>query len=118
MRRKRLAAGLIPLALTAGGCSPPQVSSPANQRLIAGLRTGISARNSEWLEQTVDVVEERRAVGEMGDEEYEAFKAIIDKAKAGQWEDAEQDTIAFLKAQRPAPEQIDHVTHGHAHTHD
>ena len=101
----------VAVLLVVVGCGPPQVA-PQNQRLIASLRTAISARNSQWIEKNAEVLEERRAAGTMSDEEYETFQAIIDKAKAGKWEEAEQKVLAFQKVQRPTQEQIDRVKKG------
>jgi len=99
----------VAFVLLVVGCAPPQVA-PQNQQLIASLRTAISARNSEWLEKNAEVLEERRADGKVSDVELEAFQAIISKARAGQWEKAEREVLAFQKAQRPTQEQIDRVT--------
>ena len=99
----------VAVLLLVVGCAPPQVA-PQNQRLIASLRTAISARNSEWLEKNAEVLEQRRADGKVSDAELEAFQAIIDKARAGQWEKAEREVLAFQKAQQPTQEQIDRVT--------
>ena len=101
----------VAVLLLVVGCGPPQVA-PQNQRLIASLRTAISARNSQWIEKNAELLEERRAAGTVSDEEYETFQAIIDKAKAGKWEDAEQEVLAFQKAQEPTREQIDRVKKG------
>ena len=99
----------VAVLLLVVGCGPPQVA-PQNQRLIASLRTAISARNSQWLEKNAEVLEERCAEGKVSDAELEAFQAIINKARAGQWEEAEREVLAFQKAQRPTQEQIDRVT--------
>ena len=99
----------VTLALLLVGCGRPQ-AAPHNQRLIASLRTAISARNSQWLEKNAEVLEERCAEGKVSDAELEAFQAIINKARAGQWEEAEREVLAFQKAQRPTQEQIDRVT--------
>ncbi len=98
-------------ALLVAGCGPPQ-AAPQNQRLIASLRTAISAQNSEWLEKNAEVLEKRRAAGQVSDVVLQTFQTIIDKARAGQWEEAEREVMAFQKAQRPTREQIDHVTKG------
>jgi hypothetical protein len=45
----------------------------------------------------------------MSEVEYRAFSAIIAKAKAGHWKEAEQDAVAFQKAQRPTAEQIERL---------
>ncbi len=107
---------IVAVTLSLVGCGPPR-AAPQNQQLIASLRTAISAQNSQWLAKNAELLEERRAAGEMSDEEYEAFQAIVDKAKAGQWEDAEQDVIAFQKAQRPTDEQVNQVTQRAQHAH-
>jgi len=99
----------VTLALLVVGCGQPQ-AAPQNRQLITSLRTAISARNSEWLQKNAEVLEERRAAGNVSDDEYETFQAIIDKAKAGKWDDAEQDAIAFQKAQRPTREEIERVS--------
>ncbi len=91
------------------GCGPPR-AAPQNQRLIASLRTALSARSDEWLGKNAELLEERRAAGTLSDEEYETFQAIIDEAKAGKWEDAEQHVIAFQKAQKPTQQQIEGVS--------
>ncbi len=91
------------------GCGRPQASSPDNQQLIGSLRTAISARNPEWLEQNVEVLEERRAAGEVADAEYEEFQAIIAMAKEGRWEAAEREVTKFLNSQRPTQEQQERV---------
>ena len=91
------------------GCARPQASSLDNQRLIGSLRTAISARNAQWLEESAKVLEERRTAGKVADAEYEEFQAIIAMAKEGQWEAAEREVIKFLKSQRPTEEQIERV---------
>lgn len=100
---------LVASAVCVAGCGPPQ-AAPQNQQLISSLRTALSAQNPEWLEQNVKLLEERRAADQVSDEELEAFQAIIEKARAGQWKEAEEDAIAFQKAQRPTREQIERVT--------
>ena len=101
MDGKRLGVLLVCLGLTAGGCGHPQ-ASPENLHLIASLRTALSAENPEWLEQNAAIIQQRRGAGEVGEREYEAFQAIIQMAGQGKWDEAEQQAIAFQKAQRPS----------------
>lgn len=96
----RFLVSLAAVAIWISGCSPPQ-ASPQNLQLIASLRTALSTKNSEWLEENARIVEQRRAAGEGTAEEFARFQAIIDKARGGQWQEAEADVIAFQKAQRP-----------------
>ena len=101
---------LILMALCAG-CGPPQVSYE-NLELTSSLRTALSARNSEWLDENVRSIEERRAAGKMGDAEHEAFQSIVSQAKAGDWEAAEREVVELQKAQRPTREMIERVHRG------
>jgi hypothetical protein len=89
--------GLAILALV--GCGAPQ-ASPANRHLISSLRTALSAENPTWLAQNEQAIEQRRAGGQMGEEEYATFRAIVDRAQAGQWDEAEVDVMRFQEAQR------------------
>ena len=90
------------------GCDRP-AASPQNRELITSLRTAVSARKTEWLEQNVKIIEERRAAGQVSDEEYEEFQIIIAKARAGNWAAAEREAIAFQKSQTPTTEEINRV---------
>jgi len=96
---------LLALAVTVAGCGPPQ-ASPPNRQLIASLRTALSAQNPEWLEKNAKILEERRAAGQTSEEEFAAFQAIIQQARAGQWKEAERQVMAFQKAQRPTDEEV------------
>ena len=102
-----LAMGLILSMII--GCDRPQ-AAPQNRELITSLRTAVSARKTDWLEQNVKILEERRAAGKVSDAEYEEFQVIIAKARAGKWEAAEREAIAFQKSQQPTREEIERVT--------
>lgn len=97
-------AAMLMAAIGLSGCSPPAVS-PDNLRLTASLRTAISARNSEWLEQNAEKIAERHAAGEMTASEHAAFERIVGLARDGEWEQAERDVVRLQKAQRPTAEQ-------------
>ncbi len=109
-----LAVALLLVATMLWGCGRPQVA-PKNLHLIASLRTALSTRNPEWLEQNAEIISQRHQGGKMSDDEYEAFQDILDAARAGDWQDAEHDAIAFQKAQRPTAEQVQRVSR---HWHD
>lgn len=107
LRPRLMPVWALGLALVAG-CGHPQVA-PVNLRLTASLRTALSARNEEWLAQNEKLVEERHQAGQMGDDEYASFRAIIDQARGGDWEGAERESVALQKAQRPSQEQVDQL---------
>ena len=101
--------GPLGVLLAILGCGRPQ-AMPQNRELIASLRTAVNTRNAEWLEKNAKTLEERRDAGRVSDAEYQEFQAIIAKARAGKWEEAERETIAFQKAQRPTHEEIERVS--------
>jgi hypothetical protein len=90
------------------GCGQPKIQ-PNNLALTTTLRTALSTQNPEWLAQNIAAIEARRTAGEMGDEEYAAFEAIIAQAQAGEWQAAERAAVKLQKAQRPSQEQIDRL---------
>lgn len=93
------------LTFTANGCGYP-AASPNNLRLIASLRTALSARNGVWLKANEDLMQKRHNEGAMQDAEFEAFQAIIQQAREGDWSGAEREAVKFQRAQRPTAEQI------------
>jgi hypothetical protein len=108
-RPKRFALTAIALGfLLLPGCGYPAAAED-NMELISALRTALSARNPKWLDENDAVIEKRHAAGQMGDDEYAAFKKIIERARSGEWQDAERSCMAFQRAQRPTPEQIERV---------
>lgn len=83
---------------------------------MASLRTATSTANMQWLDENAKQIEARRADGKMNAEVYAAIKAIIDKAKAGDWKEADADAFALLQAQKPAiANDADNPDHTHKH---
>jgi hypothetical protein len=93
--------------LLAAGCSRAPQVSPKNRRLIESLRTAVTSRNAQWLEDNARIVEERRTSGHMQDAEYVAFQTIVTKAREGDWADAQSRALNLLKAQQPLPEELE-----------
>jgi hypothetical protein len=94
---RRLALVLLLLA----GCGEPPQVGPQNYRLVDSLRTAVSARRTDWLDENARLIEKLHAEGKLTDEQQTAFDAIVAKARADNWEEAEQDVLALAKAQRP-----------------
>lgn len=90
------------------GCGYPAAGED-NMELISSLRTALSARNSQWLDENEAVIEKRHNAEQMRDDEYAAFKKIVERARSGDWKEAERGCLAFQRAQRPTPEQIERV---------
>jgi hypothetical protein len=102
-----LARGLLMGLLVVCGCGgPPQVGAN-NYRLIDSLRTAVSARRSDWVEDNANLITQRRAAGKMSDETWATFQAIIDLARGGNWADAQSGVIRLAKVQRATPEELE-----------
>lgn len=88
------------LLLTLSGCRRyPEVSSPEALKYIAALRTACSTQSGPRLEKVARVVDQAASGGKVTPREAEAFRRIIDRARQGQWQDAEWECLAFQKAQ-------------------
>jgi hypothetical protein len=113
----------IPLTLVAGcalilvcGCSRPQVK-PQNRVLIKALRTAVNTKQSDWLEKAAARVEASFQAGEMEDEEHAEFLSIIDTARSGKWQEAEEEVLRLAWAQRPTDEEIRRLEEGRHREH-
>ncbi len=97
---------LIGLIVVCGCGGPPQVGAD-NYRLIDSLRTAVSARRSDWVEDNANLIAQRHAAGTMSDETWATFQAIVDLARGGNWADAQSDVLRLAKAQRATPEELE-----------
>jgi len=102
LRRKPLARAFAMLlaVISMAGCGQPQVGRE-NLELLASLRTALSAQNVEWLDKNAAIIESRHGEGQMSHETHARLSAIVEKARAGRWKEAERELVAFQKAQRP-----------------
>ena len=105
MLRRALLTGLV---LTAVGCGVQQIA-PANRRAMGALQTAVSSKKVDWLDATVELIEEQHSNGEMSDAEYAAFEPIIEKARAGDWPGAQKDAFALADGQKPTAEDLENI---------
>jgi hypothetical protein len=92
----------LAILLLLSGCGGQPQAGPGNARLVESLRTAISTRRTDWLEDNAKAVASRHESGQLADESYEALQAIIDQARAGNWDGAESAVLKLAKAQRAA----------------
>ena len=103
--RRMFLAGLLLIGAGAlAGCNGPPQIDRQNRRLIQSLRTAVSARKVDWLDQNSVLVEKRRTEGLLAGDQYDALKSIIDLARAGDWAAAEAEVIRLAKSQQPLAE--------------
>jgi hypothetical protein len=91
------------------GCGGPSQVGGENRELIVSLATAVSARNASWLDKNAKLLEQRHAEGKCSDAEYATFKAIIEKARAGDWKSAEDSVYALRDAQEPTAQDLENV---------
>jgi hypothetical protein len=91
-----LIAGLI---LALAGCSgDPSERELKNRRELEALLTAVSLKNSKALEKDAGRIEARHASGELSDAPYRTLRAIIQKARDGDWAAAERQAYEFREA--------------------
>jgi hypothetical protein len=91
---------VILLLLLAAGCGgSPQLGSE-NYRLVESLRTALSARRSDWLDENAEKIARLHDSGKLDDEQFAALNAIVEQARGGAWEEAEEAVVELAKAQR------------------
>lgn len=93
------------LALIAGCNRAPQLET-ANRVLLGALQTAVSAKNSQWLDATIALIEQRYEEGDMSDAERSAFDKVVDLAKSGDWKQAQKASFAFSEGQRATSEDL------------
>jgi hypothetical protein len=86
------------MVLSLTGCGgEPSRRQVQNARAFEALLTAVSLRNSAELEKDARVIDERHAAGELSDAKHEILREVIDKARAGDWNTAENRAYAFRK---------------------
>lgn len=85
----------LPLVFLAAGCGQPTAEDRDNRRVVECVLTAITLQNSRLLEDDASCAARRHHDGHLTDEEYQALKAVIDKARQGDWLAAEEDGYRF-----------------------
>jgi hypothetical protein len=86
------------MLLTLTGCEgEPTEREVKNARAFEALLTAISLKNPRELAKDAEVIEERHARGELAAANYEVLRAMIEKARTGDWAAAESRAYEFRK---------------------
>jgi hypothetical protein len=91
-------ASLFTLTSLLLGCSAPTQAERDNRRLVDAIVTAITMKNTIWLEDDAELAEKRHLAGHLTDKEYEELTVIIEKARSGDWQSAENKGYEFRKA--------------------
>jgi hypothetical protein len=95
IRRHAFLACLLILA----GCGAPSADERENRKAFEFLLTAVSLKNSKELDKDAKRIEERHAAGQLSDARYQELQEIIQKARAGNWAEAEKLAYEFREKQ-------------------
>lgn len=87
--------GAVLMLALLGGCRQPTSEDRNNQRVVESILTAITLQNSRLLEEDARTAKDRYDGGYLTDDEFQGIKAIIDKARHGDWSAAEEEGYRF-----------------------
>ena len=70
-----------------------------NRKSFEFLLTAVSLKNAKELEKDAKRIDERHAAGKLSDARHRDLQAIVEKARAGDWGEAERMAYEFREAQ-------------------
>jgi hypothetical protein len=91
---------LAVLLLAAVGCGEPSPRELKNRQEFEGLLTAVSLKDKAELERDARRIDARHASGELSDGGHDDLRAIIEKARSGDWAGAEKQAYEF-REKRP-----------------
>lgn len=92
--------GLTVVLVALAGCGGPSEDERENRKSLEFLLTAVSLKNARELEKDVQRIEERHSSGKLSDDRHRELLAIVEKARAGDWAEAER--LAYeLREARP-----------------
>ncbi len=94
-RLGRLSIALM-VALISPGCGgEPSEREVNNARAFEALLTAVSLRNAKEVEADAHLIDQRHGSGELSDGNYKELRAIVEQARARDWQGAEKRAYAF-----------------------
>jgi hypothetical protein len=87
------------LLLILAGCGGPSTEERENRKAFEFLLTAISLKNVKELEKDAQRIEERYTAGKLSDARHRDLQGIVDRARAGDWGNAERMAYEFREAQ-------------------
>lgn len=86
-------------AILSGCESHPEVSSPESLQLIKQVYTAANTKNSARLKAARDRLNELIASNKLTAQERDSFEQIMTLANSGEWDEAQNLSLAFARAQ-------------------
>jgi len=89
----------VGLGFMLGGCGEPSHRELKNRGELEALLTAVSLKNADELEKDARRINGRHDAGELSDSSYQALNEIIEKARSGDWAEAEKKAYHFRERQ-------------------
>jgi hypothetical protein len=83
------------VVLTHSGCGEPSIREYKNRRELEALLTAVSLKNKKELAKDAKRIDDRHALGELSDPNYNDLRGIVEMARAGDWAGAERRAYEF-----------------------
>ena len=97
----------------------PPVVAITNLRYIQSLRTAVSSQRTDYVNKVDEALKLLKDKGELSEPEWTHFQMIIAKARAGDWQAADQACLKWEKSQsdrvREPRGENESPSHGHNH---
>ena len=90
---------LVLALLIVAGCGGPSTEERENRKSFEFLLTAVSMKNAKELEKDAKRIEERHTAGKLSDARHRDLQGIIERARAGDWGEAERLAYEFREAQ-------------------
>lgn len=78
-----------------GGCRKHSDESRQNRRVVDAILTAVTLKSLKELDKDAALLEKRLADGLLPERHYKTVRAIIEKARSGNWRDAEVELYKF-----------------------
>ncbi|QEH36046.1 hypothetical protein OJF2_46040 [Aquisphaera giovannonii] len=95
------AASAVALCAAIAGCGPAQIGPDRDTfKAVDALYTAVSLRDAKLVDGCAGRLQELRAAEKLPEAPFRSLVAMIDEAKAGGWERAQERLASFMEAQR------------------
>ena len=98
------------------GCGRSQLEAD-HRHLIKALRTAVSAKNVQWLEQSAEKLRREHEAGRLSDEGHALLHRVIADARGGDWQAASSELKKLARAQRPTSTDLERAGVRSRHRH-
>lgn len=82
-----------------GGCGQPSEEARQNRRLLDAVLTAVTMKSRKELDKDEALLDKRHSQGQLSDKPYQTLKASIEKARSGNWGQAEEELYKYRESE-------------------